>query len=377
MYSIILIVTLILVSGVIAYIGDLTGFRIGKKKISIFGLRPHRTAVFVTIITGIVISIITISILSILSYDVRTALFGLDELRERQYELTREIQQRNKQLSETQEELIAKTEDLEKLEKEFQQLNTQIELQTNQLQSLLEIREKLTEERDALQEEIIELQETVKGLYSGISWLRSGDIILDQGEEITMTIIQGGMTKGEIEQELMRLLNQATRKVLEMGAERDEESGQVLIISRKEYEELVQKIQQSELELVVRVLASMNVIRGEVVLADFSTLENKLVFEQNEVVLVEKIPVINDPAEAEDTLFSILRKVNLKAVQEGIIPESGTSLVGTISAVNLFEMVRDIVQSESSRMQIKVVALDDTWTTGPFKVRMEAEEIVQ
>jgi len=377
MYSIILIVTLILVSGVIAYIGDLTGFRIGKKKISIFGLRPHRTAVFVTIITGIVISIITISILSILSYDVRTALFGLDELRERQYELTREIQQRNKQLSETQEELIAKTEDLEKLEKEFQQLNTQIELQTNQLQSLLEIREKLTEERDALQEEIIELQETVKGLYSGISWLRSGDIILDQGEEIAMTIIQGGMTEEEIEQELIRLLNQATRKVLEMGAERDEESGQVLIISRKEYEDLIQKIQQSELELVVRVLASMNVIRGEVVLADFSTLENKLVFEQNEVVLVEKIPVINDPAEAEDTLFSILRKVNLKAVQEGIIPESGTSLVGTISAVNLFEMVRDIVQSESSRMQIKVVALDDTWTTGPFKVRMEAEEIVQ
>jgi len=377
MYSIILIVTLILVSGVIAYIGDLTGFRIGKKKISIFGLRPHRTAVFVTIITGIVISIITISILSILSYDVRTALFGLDELRERQYELTREIQQRNKQLSETQEELVAKTEDLEKLEEEFQQLNTQIELQTDQLQSLLEIKEKLTEERDSLQEEISELEETVRGLYTGISWLRSGDIILDQGEEITMTIIQGGMTEEEIEQELMRLLNQATRKVLEMGAERDEESGQVLIISRKEYEDLIQKIEQSESELVVRLLASMNVIKGEVVLADFSTLENKLVFEQNEVVLVEKIPVINDPAEAEDTLFSILRKVNLKAVQEGIIPESGTSLVGTISAVNLFEMVRDIVQSESSMIQIKVVALDDTWTTGPFKVRMEAEEIVQ
>jgi uncharacterized protein (DUF3084 family) len=375
MYSIILIVTLILVSGVIAYIGDLTGFRIGKKKISIFGLRPHRTAVFVTIITGIVISIITISILSILSYDVRTALFGLDELRERQYELTREIQQRNKQLSETQEELIAKTEDLEKLEEEFQQLNTQIELQTNQVQSLLEIREKLTEERDSLQEEIIELQETVKGLYSGISWLRSGDIILDQGEEIAMTIIEGGMTEEEIEQELIRLLNQATRKVLEMGAERDEESGQVLIISRKEYEELVQKIQQSESELVVRVLASMNVIKGEVVIANFSITENKLVFEQEEVVLVEEIPRIDDPDEAENRLFSILRKVNLKAVQEGIIPEPETSLVGTITAVNLFEMVRDIVQSKTG-MQIKVISLNDTWSTGPFKVRMEAEKLL-
>src|SRR5690554_2748281 len=146
MYSIILIVTLILVSGIIAYIGDLTGFRIGKKKISIFGLRPHRTAVFVTVITGIVISILTISILSILSNDVRTALFGLDELRERQYELTREIQARNNILLKTQEELTATTEDLEMLEEEYEIMSRQIDLQTQQLESLIEIREKLTQE---------------------------------------------------------------------------------------------------------------------------------------------------------------------------------------------------------------------------------------
>ena len=375
MYSIILIVTLIVISGVIAYIGDLTGFRIGKKKISIFGLRPHHTAVFVTILTGIIISILTISILSILSHDVRTALFGLDELRERQVELTREIQIRNTMLKETREELSTKTEELEKVEEDFQQLSTQIELQTKQLETLLEIRERLTEERDGLHKEINELQETIRALYSGISWLRSGDIILDQGEEIAMTIIQGGLSEEEIEEEMILLLNQATRKVIEMGAELDEISGQVLIISKKEYDDLIQQIRQSEAEIIVRLLASINVIRGEIVLADFSILENKLVFEENEVVLVEEIPVINNPAEAENRIFSILRKVNLKAVQEGIIPEPRTSLVGTITAVNLFEMVRDIVQAETG-MQIKIIALNDTWSTGPFKVRMEAEKII-
>lgn len=376
MYSIVLIVTLILVSGIIAYIGDLTGFRIGKKKISIFGLRPHRTAVFVTIITGIVISILTITILSIISHDVRTALFGLDELRERQYELTREIQQRNKQLLETQEELIFKTEELETLEEEFKRLNVQIEQQTNQLDSLLEIRERLTEERDVLQQEINELQQTVQGLYSGITWLRRGDIILDQGEEIAMSIIQGGIPELEIERKLIQLLNQATRKVLEMGAEPDEKTGQVLIIPRTEYEELIKNIHQSEKELVVRLLASMNVIKGEVVLAEVATIENKLVFQENEIVFEEEIPAINNPQEAEDMVFSILRRVNLRAVQQGIIPEPKTSLVGTISAVNLFEMVRDIVQSETS-MLIRVIAINDTWTTGPFKVKMETEKIVQ
>lgn len=375
MYSIILIVTLIIVSGIIAYIGDLTGFRIGKKKISIFGLRPHRTAILVTIITGIVISILTISILSILSYDVRTALFGLDELREKQYELSREIQSRNALLAETEEALAVKTEDLEKLEEKYQELNNQIEIQTRQVESLIEVRERLTGERDSLQEEINELEETVRGLSSSIQWLRSGDIILDQGEEIAMTIVQGGQTEAEIEQEIIRLFSRATRKVLEMGAEPDDESGQVLIVSKKEYEDIIQKIKDSQTSLVVRLLASMNVIRGEIVLADISVLENKLIFKEDEIVLVEEIPVINEPSEAEDRLFSILRKVNLKAVQEGIIPESQTSLVGTISAVNLFEMVRTVVQSQTV-MSIKVIALNDTWTTGPFKVRMEAEEVL-
>ncbi len=375
MYSIILIVTLIIISGMIAYIGDLTGFRIGKKKISIFGWRPHRTAVFITILSGIIISILTISILSILSNDVRTALFGLDELRDRQIELTREIQVRNKMLDETRKELEERTDELGKLEEEFQQLSSQIELQTAQVESLLDIRERLTIERDTLQQEISELQGMVRSLYSGISWLRSGDIILDQGEEIALTIIRGGIPEEEVEQKLVRLLNQATSKVLAMGAEPDENTGQALIISRKEFDDLIQKIHQSQEELIVRLLATMNVIKGEVVIANFSTLENKLVFEENEVVLVEEIPVINDPAEAEDRVFSILRKVNLRAVQEGIIPESGTSLVGTISAVNLLETVRDIVQCETG-MLIKVIALDDTWATGPFKVRMEAEKIL-
>ena len=375
MYSIVLILTLILISGAIAYIGDLTGFRVGKKKISIFGWRPHRTAVFITILTGIIISILTISILSMLSNDVRTALFGLDELRQRQYELTQEIKIRNVMIEDARRELEEKTLELEELEENFSILNKQIELQTWQLESLINTRQRLTEERDNLQGEIVELEETIKALYSGISWLRSGDIIIDQGEEIAMTIIRGGGAKEEIEQELFTLLTQATGKVLELGAEPDEITGQVLIISRKEFDDIIDKINQSQEELIIRILASMNVIRGEVVIANFAILENRLIFHKDEVILVEEIPAIKIPKEAEDKLFSILRKVNLKAVQEGVIPEPRTSLVGTISAVNLFEMVRDIVQSETG-MEIRIIALNDTWTSGPFKVRMEATKII-
>lgn len=375
MYSIILLLTLIIISGVIAYIGDSTGFRIGKKKISVFGLRPRHTAILIAIITGIIISILTITILSILSNDVRTALFGLDELREKQYELTQEIKVRNTMLADAHKELEERTSELEELEAEYEKVNDQIRSQTAQVESLMEIRQNLTEERESLQQEIVELEETIKALYSGINWLRSGDVIIDQGEEIAMIIIKSGISKEQIEQELLSLLSQATRKVLELGAAPDENSGQVLIISRKEFNDLIEKISESREELIVRLLASMNVIKGEVVIANFALLENKLIFKENEVLLVEEIPVIKDPKEAENRLFTILRKVNLKAVQEGIIPEPRTSLVGTISAVNLFEMVRDIVQSDTG-LQIKVTALADTWTTGPFKVGMEVIKII-
>ncbi len=370
MYSIVLILTLIIISGLIAYIGDLTGFRVGKKKITIFGLRPRRTAILIAILTGIIISILTITILSILSKDVRTALFGLEELRQKQGELTEEIITKNALLIETRQKLSEKTLELEELEKQYQQLNSQIESQTAQLESLREIGQELIIERDNLQEEIVELQEAVKVLYSGISWLRSGDIIIDQGEEIAMTIIKAETAEKEVEQSLFSLLSQATAKVIELGAAPDENSGQVLIISKKEFDDTMQNISQSKEELIVRLIAAMNVIEGEAVIANFSLLENKLVFHKNEVLLVEEIPVTKDPKEAENRLFALLRKVNLKAVQEGIIPEPRTSLVGTISAVNLFEMVQDVVQSDIA-IQVKVTAFNDTWTTGPLKVIME------
>ena len=52
-----LILTLVLLSGVLAYLGDVLGMRIGKRRISLFGLRPRDTSRVITAFTGILISI--------------------------------------------------------------------------------------------------------------------------------------------------------------------------------------------------------------------------------------------------------------------------------------------------------------------------------
>ncbi len=56
-----LILTLILLSGTLAYLGDVLGMRIGKRRISLFGLRPRDTSRVITAFTGILISIAILS----------------------------------------------------------------------------------------------------------------------------------------------------------------------------------------------------------------------------------------------------------------------------------------------------------------------------
>ena len=66
--------------GIIAYLGDKIGSRVGKQKIKLFGLRPKYTSILVTILTGISIAAITLGVMSILSENVRIALFGMHQL---------------------------------------------------------------------------------------------------------------------------------------------------------------------------------------------------------------------------------------------------------------------------------------------------------
>lgn len=78
-----IIVLLIIVSGFIAFIGDRIGHLIGRRRLSVFNLRPRYTAIAITVISGILIASITFATFMVLSREARLALFGLEELRGR------------------------------------------------------------------------------------------------------------------------------------------------------------------------------------------------------------------------------------------------------------------------------------------------------
>ncbi|MDR7416744.1 MAG: DUF3084 domain-containing protein [Armatimonadota bacterium] len=86
---------LLLISGLIAYVGNVVGRRVGKQRLSLWGLRPRTTAHIVTVLTGMLIHLLTVGTVLGLSRDARTALFRLREtvsqLEGRAEELRREI----------------------------------------------------------------------------------------------------------------------------------------------------------------------------------------------------------------------------------------------------------------------------------------------
>jgi len=374
MYNLILVFTLIVISGLIAFIGDWVGLKIGKKRVTIFGLRPHSTAVFITIISGILIAVITITLLTISSNDVRTALFGMEELKEKLTYLSREVDLSNVQLSITKENLKEKTTQLQEMEEKYQKLSEDIKNKTSQLEELLTIREGLVEEKDKLTKEVEELNATIKALYSGIAWIREGEVIFGSDEQIALTIIQSQSPIEEIKKELFEFLNEASDKALAMGAKKNERTNQVFIISQEEYEDIVQKIYDSDKEMIVRLLSSINVVKGEPIVAHFNLLENKLVFKIDEEIISEEIESHKVSGEVEKELLTLLRKVNILAVEKGIIPDPKSSFVGSISAVNLYDTVKTIVESGRT-MKVSVISVYDTWSTGPLKVKMEAKPV--
>lgn len=76
----ILITAILILGGFIATVGDRIGTRVGKKRLSLFNLRPKRTAVLVTILAGIGASASTLAILFLVDEGLRKGVFELEDI---------------------------------------------------------------------------------------------------------------------------------------------------------------------------------------------------------------------------------------------------------------------------------------------------------
>jgi uncharacterized protein (DUF3084 family) len=123
----ILIIAILILGGVIATVGDRIGTRVGKKRLSLFNLRPKNTAVLVTILTGLGISASTLGILFLADEGLRKGVFELEDIQ-------KDLRRKRVQLENTTAQLQATTKELEQARVQQSQASQQLQAINKSLQ---------------------------------------------------------------------------------------------------------------------------------------------------------------------------------------------------------------------------------------------------
>lgn len=377
--------------GLIAYIGDKLGSKIGKRRMSLFGLRPYYTSVMVTVITGILIAAGTIAVASILSSNVRTALFGMERLRTEMSNLSNEVSQRSKELDEGKKELAKKVEALALINAQVQRTEAELadaenardsmsgELQTVQsayasartnLQKAQGEVVSLEETRQKMTAHITDLEITSRQLEQNIISLREGKVLFRVGEVLAGAIVKPGLNAAETETALANILNDTNTLILKrIGTD---EATTMLYVSPDNIREISATLVASREPMLVRIIAAGNVVHGEPTLAHVVVQPYLQIYKKDQLVWRE---TVTGGGDAQQVVLSFLRDVNSEAKNRGILPDPLTGEVGTMPGGELYNTIDRLARTVGVA-SIEAYASEDAYTSGPVVIRIRIVPMV-
>lgn len=391
-----LIVVLVLTGGVIAFIGDRLGSKVGKKKLSLFGLRPRNTSILVTIITGILITTVTFGILAIASKDVRTALFGMNklkaELNEKQSMLEEasgalvnvkndlnttkeEYAKSKKDLEETQEDLEIAQQAAELLRQEqvaLQNINQELWSDNQTLiehnQSLAENNQFLLANNESLKADNLELEKTNNDLQEGIENIRERPIIYRVGELLASGVIKKTDDSVKIQNDLNQIIALANSKIIDrLGTEGSKDGVWIYPI---EYQKAMDRLKQAKGDTVIRLIVAANLVKGDPVLTELEMHPNRVVYQENEFVYQKIYNVPIDGSNSEMLISDFLRNVNMTAINNGILPNPLTGTVGVINGNQIYAIEKALAENRGKDVLISAFAAADTEVLGPLRLHI-------
>ena len=391
-----LIVVLILTGGVIAFIGDRLGSKVGKKKLSLFGLRPRHTSILVTIITGILITTVTFGILAIASKDVRTALFGMNklkaELNEKQSMLEEasgalvnvkndlnttkeEYAKSKKDLEETQEDLEIAQQAAELLRQEQVALQNRNQELWSDNQTLIEHNQSLAENNqfllannESLKADNLELEKTNNDLQEGIENIRERPIIYRVGELLASGVIKKTDDPVKIQNDLNQIIALANSKIIDrLGTEGSKDGVWIYPI---EYQKAMDRLKQAKGDTVIRLIVAANLVKGDPVLTELEMHPNRVVYQENEFVYQKIYNVPIDGSNSEMLISDFLRNVNMTAINNGILPNPMTGTVGVINGNQIYAIEKALAENRGKDVLISAFAAADTEVLGPLRLHI-------
>jgi uncharacterized protein (DUF3084 family) len=410
-----LILALLLLGGILSTLGDRLGSKVGKARLSLFNMRPRKTAVLITALTGSLISAISLGLMLLVSERLRVGLFELDQLQERLREgrqaLSRsqaalerskgDLERNRQELKTNQEALkLSRIERNRALEGREAAINSERKVTQalslaqrrvgdlrNELQPLQNQRRRLETERDRLSNEVrgrdAEIQRTekqlagvqaridasakeLKELEGKVIALRRGDVLIASGQPLAMGRIKLGR-QDDGRHAIDTLLQQANASAFRLLLPGQKADRQILLVPRSDIERLNQAIRKPGV-WVVTIRSAANILRGEQRVLAFPDLRpNRSVVRRGDVLARTVLDGdVRSPEEVRSRLNLLLAAAFTQTQRQGTLVE-GLQVDG--AEFNRLGL-RLSQRSEGVRATVEAVALGNADTPDPIAVEL-------
>jgi len=401
-FGILFIVLLMVVGGVAAYWGDRVGMLVGRRRLSVFGLRPKHTSQVIAVGTGVLIVLFTLSTLLAISNSVRQALFGMDELQAKVALLSAEVtafereradlEERNELLRRRAEQLELETRGLEQeaagLRRERESLVREVDELRAQVAAAQSEIEAARDQLDVLQANLDIFRAVGEEVFNVALDLYEADFAVRAGTVLDRFLIDVTKSREDILNELRAALDDTEQNLIELGLG-DPRTGVALRLDRVlQFEgEAIQVSEEQVLEqvlialmgaaplgfeaVIVQVSAVTNARPSEFVYADFTALvPNQIVFREGEVIRERLFDPKQPKAQIFDEFMRFARVELSEVARSALFPTSG--FYGEITYAQAYDAVDQIARHDRTVL-VRAVAARDIWVDDSLDLRFEFE----
>jgi uncharacterized protein (DUF3084 family) len=377
-----LIVALLVLGGVLSTLGDRLGSRVGKARLSLFNMRPRRTAVVITVLTGSLISALSLGLLLLVSQQLRVGLFELDALQQKLRDGRRDLETANRERKEAREETLRIDAELRQAQKRSITLRAELEPLQNERRRLEDERDRLSQEitsRDAdIQRTEAELRHVRSRIQSGetelkelernLVALRRGAVVLRSGQTlatVTVRLDSPDQAKDVIDQ----LLQQANLVAYSRVLPGEQPEQQILLVPRSDVERLQTVIRRPG-TWVITLRSATNVLRGEANVYAIPDVRPNRTITQAGDVLASTILNANErtPDQVRTRINLLLASAFAEVQRRGSLTE-GLQFDGAA----LSDLGQTLVNRPVETIRLRVKAGRTSDTADPVLVRVETQ----
>ena len=368
-----LILALLALGGVLSTLGDRLGSLVGKARLSLLGMRPRRTAVLITVLTGSLISAISLGLMLLVSERLRTGLFELDRLEQRLQTSRLEVARAEQGKREAQTRFEQAQARASKLRQELAPLlaqRNQLELERSRLSQEVKGRDAEIRRTEAelaqVRRRISAGAKELKDLEGNLIALRRGDVVLSSGQ----TLASAKVTLERPEQAtevITALLQQANLNAFRRVLPGQPPDRQILLVPKNDISKLESLLAKPG-SWVVSILSAANVLRGERQVLAFPDLRpNRPVVKAGEVLASTTI-------EGDLTaLEPVSRRLNLLlAAAYARAQRQGTLVEGLqFDAASFKQLARELSERQPGQVaQLDALAINSASTADPIAVKL-------